>query len=100
MSLQQYGMFTLPSGNPGSSVALSLHRNPEFDVRVLSRNSDSPKSKALKDLGITVVTANNWNRSSLLTAFDGCWAVFINIDSDNPVCQPTLHDAPNFPAKF
>ncbi|KAF9891229.1 hypothetical protein FE257_004793 [Aspergillus nanangensis] len=72
------------TGNLGSSVAISLHKNPSFQVRVLSRDANGPKAKRLSDLGITVMTANNWNPASLQRAFEGCWGVFINIDSDNP----------------
>ncbi len=69
----------------GSSVARSLARNPEFEVRALSRDAQGPKAQRLSGEGITVVSANNWDAQALEVAFQGCWAVFINIDSDNPV---------------
>jgi hypothetical protein len=37
------------------------------------------------DCGISVVSANNSDSQALEVAFHDCWAVFINIDSDNPV---------------
>ncbi|OJJ42396.1 hypothetical protein ASPZODRAFT_170187 [Penicilliopsis zonata CBS 506.65] len=72
------------TGNLGGSVALSLHRNSAFNVRVLSRNAEAPKANRLAQLGIEVVTANGWDVSALDKALAGCWALFINIDSDNP----------------
>lgn len=41
----------------------------------------------MKDCGIAVVTANNWDTKALEAAFQGCWAVYVNIDSDNPVSE-------------
>ncbi|CAI6041219.1 unnamed protein product [Clonostachys chloroleuca] len=71
-------------GNLGSSVARSLHDNPAFHVRVLSRDPTTDKARTLSNDGIEVVKADNWNTDDLLRAFHGCWGVFINIDSDAP----------------
>ncbi|OAL28906.1 hypothetical protein AYO22_02342 [Fonsecaea multimorphosa] len=75
------------TGTLGSSVAISLAKNPAFGVRALSRDAQGPKAQSLWDCGITVETANNWDSQALEAAFHGCWAVFINIDSDNPDYQ-------------
>ena len=69
----------------GGSVARSLHDNPDFHPRVLSRDPGSDKAKKFSRDGIEVVKADAWEREELLKAFDGCWGVFINIDSDAPV---------------
>lgn len=65
-------------------MALSLHKNPEFAVRVVSRDAGAAKAKDLSSKGIKVVTANNWKAHELALAMHGAWAIFINIDSDNP----------------
>lgn len=52
---------------------------------MLSRDSQGPKAKALSDIGIPVAAANSWNKDALLMAFEGCWGLFMNIDSDSPV---------------
>ncbi|KAH7339238.1 hypothetical protein BKA66DRAFT_448459 [Pyrenochaeta sp. MPI-SDFR-AT-0127] len=70
--------------NLGSSVALSLHKNPEFAVCVLSRDAEAAKAKRLSSQGIEVVTANNWKPHEYSLALRGAWEIFINIDSDNP----------------
>ncbi|KAK1856555.1 NmrA family protein [Colletotrichum chrysophilum] len=72
------------TGNLGSSVARSLHDNPQFRVRVISRDPSSAKAKKLIDSGIDVVQADCWETGQLIEAFKGCWGVFINIDSDAP----------------
>ncbi|KAF5485080.1 NmrA-like family domain-containing protein [Colletotrichum siamense] len=62
----------------------SLHDNPQFRVRVISRDPSSAKAKKLADSGIDVVQADCWETDQLIEAFKGCWGVFINIDSDAP----------------
>ncbi|KAJ3550033.1 hypothetical protein NM208_g205 [Fusarium decemcellulare] len=71
-------------GNLGSSVARSLHDNPDFHARVLSRDPTGDKAQVLVKEGIEVVKCDNWNAEDLQRAFDGCWGVYINIDSDAP----------------
>jgi uncharacterized protein YbjT (DUF2867 family) len=73
------------TGNLGSSVARSLHDNPDFHVRVLSRDPTAAKAQVLSKDGIEVVKCDNWEADDLQRAFTGCWGVFINIDSDAPV---------------
>ncbi|CAG9993030.1 unnamed protein product [Clonostachys byssicola] len=72
------------TGQLGSSVAISLHDNPEFQVRVLSRDPTSAKAQRLVKLGIQVVKADNWSDTDLQSAFRGCWGIFINLNSDLP----------------
>ncbi|KAI8717005.1 NmrA domain-containing protein [Fusarium sp. LHS14.1] len=72
------------TGNLGSSVARSLHDNPDFHVRVLSRDPTAAKAQVLAKDGIQVIKCDNWNADDLQRAFTGCWGVFINIDSDAP----------------
>ncbi|KAF5572952.1 hypothetical protein FPCIR_14140 [Fusarium pseudocircinatum] len=79
-------------GNLGSSVARSLHENPDFRVRVLSRDPSTKKAQALTQDGIEVVKSDNWNADDLKRAFDGCWGIFINIDSDAPRIGPSEQD--------
>jgi hypothetical protein len=62
-----------------------LAKNPAFEPRVLSRNAQGVKAQSLSACGISVVSANNSDSQALEVAFQDCWAVFINIDSDNPV---------------
>lgn len=68
-------------------MAKSLHDNPEFQVRVLSRDPTTDKAQSLSKLGIEVVKCDNWKRDELLQAFARCWGVYINIDSDAPVSK-------------
>ncbi|RSL75630.1 hypothetical protein CEP51_010688 [Fusarium floridanum] len=72
------------TGNLGSSVARSLHDNPDFHVRVLSRDPTGEKAQTLTKNGIEVFKCDNWKADELQRAFAGCWGVFINIDSDAP----------------
>ena len=76
------------TGNLGSSVATSLQDNDQFKVRVLSRDPSTPKAAQLSRLGVEVVRADFWNSKDLAQAFQGCWGLFINIDSDAPVRRP------------
>lgn len=80
----------MSKGNLGSSVARSLHNNPRFHVRVLSRDPNGPKARKLAGQGIEVVKADCWKAEELETAFQGCWGIFINIDSDAPVRTRSL----------
>lgn len=76
-----------PAGTLGGSVARSLHDSDNFQPRVLSRDPTTEKAKVLLDLGIEVVKADNWDAGAMQKAFQGCWGVFINIDSDLPVSK-------------
>ncbi|KFA80083.1 hypothetical protein S40288_08202 [Stachybotrys chartarum IBT 40288] len=80
------------TGNLGSSVARSFHDNPPFRSRVFTRDVRSEKAQQLAGEGIEVVQADNWNREQLLRAFQGCWGIFINIDSDAPRIGPSELD--------
>ncbi|KAM6509439.1 hypothetical protein FALCPG4_017094 [Fusarium falciforme] len=67
----------------GGSVVTSLLDNPEFHVRVTSRDPTSVKAKRVRDQGAEVVLADSWKSDELVEAFKGAWALFLNTDSDN-----------------
>lgn len=74
------------TGNQGGSVAKSLLGNKDnFQVRGVTRNPDSERSKALVDLGATVVKADGFKRVEMIEAFRGAWGAFVNMNSDDKV---------------
>lgn len=68
------------TGNQGGSVARTFLTLPEWHVRCLSRNPSSQASQALASLGAEIVQADMDSESSLLSAFDGVHAIFLNTD--------------------
>jgi hypothetical protein len=77
------------TGAQGSSVLRSLASNTSnsFALRGITRNPSSDSSKKLTDLGVEVVKADGWDKSSLISAFKDSWAVFANTNSDDPVFE-------------
>ncbi|KAL2359700.1 hypothetical protein RJZ56_007445 [Blastomyces dermatitidis] len=74
------------TGNQGGSVVRSLLGNKaNFQVRAITRNPESERSKALVDLGATVVRANGFNPAEMAQAFGGAWGAFVNINSDDKI---------------
>lgn len=74
------------TGNQGGSVAQSLLGNKgSFQVRGITRNPESGRSKALVDLGAEVVKADGFNPAEMVEAFRGAWGAFVNINSDDKV---------------
>ncbi|KAL3480893.1 NAD(P)-binding protein [Aspergillus californicus] len=71
------------TGRVGGSVARSLHDNPNFLVKVTSRNPHTEKARGIASLGIQVIKADSWHASKLDTAFTGAWGVFLNTDSED-----------------
>jgi uncharacterized protein YbjT (DUF2867 family) len=56
--------------------AIMADKSSEFTARALTRNVNSDKAKALKDLGAEVVAADVDNYESLKSAFAGAYGVF------------------------
>lgn len=77
------------TGAQGSSVIRSLSSNNSnaFSLRGITRNPSSDSSKKLNELGVEVVKADGWDKASLVSAFKGSWAVFVNTNSDDPVFE-------------
>ncbi|CAH0020081.1 unnamed protein product [Clonostachys rhizophaga] len=71
------------TGMVGGSVARSLQDNPEWRVRLTTRDTTTAKAKRRIDEGFDVVKANSWNSDELDAAFRGVYAVFLNTDSDD-----------------
>jgi nucleoside-diphosphate-sugar epimerase len=75
------------TGNQGGAVARSLLKNPSFKVRALTRNPSSAASQALAAQGAQIHQANGFSSESMVEAFRGSWGAFVNINSDDKVCQ-------------
>lgn len=75
------------TGQQGGSVARALLRDQSgsFKVRGITRKPDSDAAKALAASGVDVVQADGLKKDELVAAFTGTWAVFANINSDDPV---------------
>lgn len=73
------------TGNQGGSVVRSLLKNPDFQVRALTRSPGSERSKALSDLGAEIVQADGFDADQTYAAFQGSWGAFVNINSDDKV---------------
>lgn len=89
------------TGTQGGSVVNSLLENKSgnFKIRGITRNPDSDKAKALAARGVEVVKADGLVKSQMLEAFKGTWAVFLNTNSVDPVCQSLLiiqHQEPKY----
>jgi hypothetical protein len=68
------------TGTQGGSVAKAFLGLPGWHVRALTRRSTSPKALALQKLGAEIVEANMEDAESLVKAFKGAHAVFVNTD--------------------
>lgn len=73
------------TGNQGGAVARSLLKNPAFKVRALTRNPSSDASQALACQGAEIQQADGFDQKSMVSAFAGSWAVFVNTNSDEKV---------------
>ena len=75
------------TGQQGGSVARALLRDQSgtFKVRGITRKPNSDAAKALSSAGVDVVQADGLIKNELVAAFRGTWAVFANINSDDPV---------------
>ena len=64
------------TGAQGGSVARALLARGEFNVRAITRRTDSPAANALRDLGAEIVQGDLDDPSSLTAALDGVYGVF------------------------
>jgi uncharacterized protein YbjT (DUF2867 family) len=66
------------TGTQGGGLARAIleDRSSEFAVRALTRNPDSEKARALRDLGAEVVAADLDDINTLLKAFEGAYGAF------------------------
>ncbi|KAM0344745.1 hypothetical protein ACHAPU_007117 [Fusarium lateritium] len=68
------------TGTQGGSVARTFLNLPGWHVRALTRRATSPKAQALQKLGAEIVEADMADAESLVKAFDGAHAIFVNTD--------------------
>ncbi|CAI6094294.1 unnamed protein product [Clonostachys chloroleuca] len=68
------------TGNQGSSVAHTFLSLPNWHVRCLTRNTSSPAALDLAAKGAEVVQADLTDKESLVRAFAGAHAIFVNTD--------------------
>jgi hypothetical protein len=68
------------TGTQGGSVAKTFLGLPNWHIRALTRRSTSSKAQALKDLGAEIVEADMNDAESLVKAFEGAQAIFVNTD--------------------
>ncbi|KAH6873445.1 hypothetical protein B0T10DRAFT_522540 [Thelonectria olida] len=71
------------TGMVGGSVAHSLQDNPQFHVRLTTRDPSGPRAKHRISEGFEVIKADSWKADELDAAFKGAWSVFLNTDSDD-----------------
>ncbi|KZT59952.1 NAD(P)-binding protein [Calocera cornea HHB12733] len=64
------------TGTQGGSVVDAILKHNNYTVRGVTRDPDAPASKALKEKGVDVVSANLTDKQSLVKAFEGAYAVF------------------------
>lgn len=69
-------LVTGATGTQGGSVAKALLENWKFDVRVLTRYPESPKARALEQMGAEIVTGDFDDPQSLRNAMHGVYGVF------------------------
>lgn len=60
------------------------NRAGAFKVRAITRRPDSEAAKSLAAAGAEVVKADGFNKTEIVAAFRGSWAVFVNTNSDDP----------------
>ncbi|KAL4731127.1 hypothetical protein ACLX1H_000088 [Fusarium chlamydosporum] len=68
------------TGTQGGSVAKTFLSLPNWHVRALTRRSTSSKAQTLKSLGAEIVEADMNDAESLVKAFEGAHAIFVNTD--------------------
>lgn len=67
------------AGAQNSAVARELVKNESFSVRILSRSAKSEESVSLAAIPrITVVEGDTYDEDTLIAAFEGVHAVFVN----------------------
>lgn len=65
------------TGNQGGSVVDTFLLQPGWQVRAITRDSSSARSKSLAGRGVEVVEANLNAPETLLSAFEGAHAIFV-----------------------
>jgi len=68
------------TGNQGGGVVSAFLATQNWTVRAITRNSSSDAAKALADKGAEVVQADLTDKSSLIKAFQGVHAIFLNTE--------------------
>ncbi|KAI1323451.1 hypothetical protein F5Y16DRAFT_345524 [Xylariaceae sp. FL0255] len=68
------------TGNQGFSVARTFASLKTWNVRAITRNPSSAKAAQLKTLGCELYQANLEDEASLVKAFSGAHAIFLNTD--------------------
>lgn len=76
MSQRKIILVTGATGAQGGSVAKELLKEGNFAVRVLTRDSRSPKAIALAEAGAEIVEGNFDEIESLKAAMKDCYGVF------------------------
>lgn len=66
----------LPFFTGGSVVRYLLDHPTEFRIRAVTRNPDSPASKALAEKGVEVVKGDAGDKGSCERACEGAWGVY------------------------
>ena len=64
------------TGAQGGSVARNLLSRGVFNVRAITRKTDSPAAQALRDLGAEIVQGDLDDPASLRAALEGCYGAF------------------------
>ncbi|EXJ82941.1 hypothetical protein A1O3_06758 [Capronia epimyces CBS 606.96] len=62
-------VITGATGTQGGSVVAAFLRDPSFNVRALTRDTESPAAQALREKGADVVAGDLMNEASLVAAF-------------------------------
>lgn len=72
------------TGQQGGGVANILLKTPGWKVRIITRNVESDKAKALASQGAEVVSANLDDEASLVKAFE------VRHTTPHPLQEPSL----------
>jgi len=73
------------TGTQGTSVVNALlAKKDKYNVRVMTRNTQSPKAEELKKLGCEVVPGSFQSHEELVKAMDGCYGIFLVTDFWQP----------------
>ncbi|CAG9950334.1 unnamed protein product [Clonostachys rosea f. rosea IK726] len=68
------------TGGQGGGVVNAFLNDPEYRVRGVTRNTESPKAQALVKKGVEMVQADQKDEASLTEAFQGAHAIFAVTD--------------------
>ncbi|KAI0008715.1 hypothetical protein F4779DRAFT_585898 [Xylariaceae sp. FL0662B] len=81
------------TGSQGSAVIAALVDDPNYKLRGLTRNPDSPAAQDLKAKGVEVVRADINDLESLKNAFAGSYAVYGVTDFPNLLGEHDIESA-------